>query len=175
MSGFTLLELITAMTVLAILVSIAIPSFANLTRANQIAAASNELVTALTLARSESVKRGIRVSVCASDGAAEPACSGEATWANGWVVFTDDNGGAGAMDPGDEPLQSWRAPAAGVIVEGVLVEGGAPAAAVTFTRMGNAAVGTEFAVTKDGCSENQLRSITVAPTGRVAIQRAPCS
>ncbi len=168
MSGFTLLELITAMTVLAILVSIAIPSFANLTRANQIAAASNELVTALTLARSESVKRGIRVSVCASNGAAVPACSGAATWANGWIVFTDDTGGAGALDPPtDELLQTWPAPAAGVIVANA-------APAVMFTRMGNAVADTTFAITKQGCSENQRRNITVARTGRVAIQRAPC-
>ena len=77
--GFTLLELMITVAVLAILLSLGVPSFAETIRNNRVAAQTNELVTALSLARSEASKRGMPVSVCA--GAA--ACGGAAgVWAS---------------------------------------------------------------------------------------------
>lgn len=83
-SGFTLLELMITLVVLAILVSIAMPSFTAMIARNQITAAGNELIAAMQFARHEAVRRNTTVQLCASsDG---QACSG-AAWRT-WVVLT---------------------------------------------------------------------------------------
>lgn len=82
--GFTLLELLTTLTVAAILVGVAIPNFKILIQNDRQAAQVNSLLTALTLARSEAIKRGgnTTASVCAGT---TTACGG--LWTNGWVVY----------------------------------------------------------------------------------------
>ena len=64
--GFTLVELMVTLTVLAILVGVALPSFRDMILNNRRTAIVNDLVSSLLLARSEAIKRGQPVSVCAS-------------------------------------------------------------------------------------------------------------
>lgn len=78
--GFTLIELMITLTVAAILTTIAIPSFQNVIRESRLAAQTNELITALNLARSEAIRRSQSVTVTANGG----------SWNNGWVVSTVD-------------------------------------------------------------------------------------
>ena len=61
--GFTLLELMVTIAVLAILTTIAIPNFRDLVQNNRVTTQANELVSALTFARTEAVKRGRNVEV----------------------------------------------------------------------------------------------------------------
>jgi type IV fimbrial biogenesis protein FimT len=163
--GFTLMELMTAIAVLAILASFGVPAFTNMVRNSQIAAESGNLVTALTLARSEALKRGVRVSVCGAAGA--DACTEAVDWSDGWLVFTDDFGDIGVVDENDEVLQAWPAPLAGVAVNADLQS-------ITFTRNARAEFRGTFNVLKDGCLENQQRQIDVAISGRVTLTRIAC-
>ncbi|ARZ76352.1 hypothetical protein CCR98_20020 [Stenotrophomonas sp. WZN-1] len=83
-SGFTLLELMVTVAVLAILVTVALPSFSAMIARNQIAVAGNDLIAGLQLARHEAIRRNTAVQVCASaDGR---ACS-DVDW-NRWIVRT---------------------------------------------------------------------------------------
>lgn len=61
--GFTLLELMVTIAVLAILATVGVPSFRDLIQNNRVTTQANELVSALSFARTEAVKRGQSVEV----------------------------------------------------------------------------------------------------------------
>lgn len=82
--GLTLIELMVGVSVLAILSTVGVPSFLGAVHNAEVAVIANELTLALNLARSEAVRRGEDVRLCASaDGA---TCAGE--WRQGWIVRT---------------------------------------------------------------------------------------
>jgi type IV fimbrial biogenesis protein FimT len=89
--GFTLLETVIVMGMVAILMAVAVPSYRYITNANRIAAEVNGLLGDLQFARAEAIKQGSTVTVCVSSNGT--SCSGSAvsTWQNGWVVFNDIN------------------------------------------------------------------------------------
>lgn len=92
-SGFTLVELMITIAIVGILLMVGLPSLKSSMQGSQLIATSNELLSALHLARSEAIKRNARVSICSSSNGA--ACSVSADWKNGWIVFVD------AVGPGD--------------------------------------------------------------------------
>jgi type IV fimbrial biogenesis protein FimT len=86
--GFTLIELMVALTVLAVLLSLAAPSFADLVSNNRVATETNELMGTFNLARMEAVRRAQAVTVRSAD---------SNDYAKGWNVFPDlDMNGAAA-------------------------------------------------------------------------------
>lgn len=97
-SGFTLIELIVTMVVLAILVTMAVPAFTSIINNNRLTSNANEMLTALQSARMEAVRRNQRVVVCrplttaviTTDAAT--ACDTTAGAWGGWLVFTDGGG-----------------------------------------------------------------------------------
>jgi len=84
--GFTLIELFVTMLVALVLVGIGIPSFSSALKNTRLAKSTNDLITSLHRARSEALKRGRDVRICAVNG----SCDSN-TWENGWVVFVDEN------------------------------------------------------------------------------------
>jgi len=88
--GVTLIELICALSVLAILISIAVPTFGALRYDTGRTTALNGFLHSLFLARSEALKRGSMVTLCPSTDAQQ--CSGRAgEWQRGWIVFANDD------------------------------------------------------------------------------------
>ncbi|MDP3419990.1 MAG: GspH/FimT family pseudopilin [Thiobacillus sp.] len=88
-AGFTLIELMVTLSVLAILLTIGIPSLQMFIQNSRLQSQSASLMGDLNYARAEAVRLGSPVAVCASaDGA---TCSGALTWETGWVVFNDIN------------------------------------------------------------------------------------
>jgi len=99
MCGFTLVELMVTLAVAAIVLTVGVPSFQTLIKNNRLTTAANALVASLNLARSEAIKRGVRVTVCKSaDGA---SCTTAGNWEQGWIVFTDLNSDGSFTDDGD--------------------------------------------------------------------------
>ncbi len=75
--GFTLVELLIVVALLALFAAIAVPSFTRLTRGNQTLAAANEIYSVLQYARSEALTRGRGVTV---------SVSSASTWAGEMTV-----------------------------------------------------------------------------------------
>jgi type IV fimbrial biogenesis protein FimT len=113
-SGFTLIELMVTVAVAAVVLAIAVPSFQDLIRSNRLATQANQLITALSLARGEAIKRGVRVTVCksANSTATSPACTTSGDWRQGWVVFVDNTqvtgNVAGTIDGTDQRLRVFE-------------------------------------------------------------------
>lgn len=89
--GFTLVELVVTIALVAILTTLAIPSFSEVLRQWRRDSATRELSTSLQLARSEAIKTSRQMVVCpSSDGT---ACEASNEWSAGWMVFVDDGAG----------------------------------------------------------------------------------
>lgn len=79
--GFTLLELLTAIAILGIALGIAVPAFTDMLRSYRAQSQSSEITRAVSLARSEAIKRGGNVYVTA-------LVDGD-SWEDGWRVWHD--------------------------------------------------------------------------------------
>jgi prepilin-type N-terminal cleavage/methylation domain-containing protein len=84
--GFTLIELMFTITVLAILLGFGIPNFRDFIRNSRMAAQANDLLSGINLTRSEAVKRRAPVTLCSGTAT---ACVADGDLADGWVVFVD--------------------------------------------------------------------------------------
>lgn len=99
--GFTLIELIVTLSVAAILLALAIPSFTSAINQNRLASLGNDMLASLQGARMEAIRRNSRAVLCRSDDGA--SCAAGAQW-NGWITFVDTNAN-GAVDGRDTVLQ----------------------------------------------------------------------
>lgn len=103
-TGFTLMELLISLTLVAVLATMALPALEGVILNARRAAAVDELVRAAWFARTEALRRGRPVLLCAADGTDDCATSHEA-WTGGWrVAPVDEPGvtlrrGRGAPDP----------------------------------------------------------------------------
>lgn len=80
-SGFTLVELMVVVAVLAVLQTLAAPAFSGLVSSMRLSTAANSLFSSLLLARSEAIKRNSRAVVCKS--ATGYACTTSGGWEQG--------------------------------------------------------------------------------------------
>lgn len=83
LKGFSLVELMVAITVLAILAGIAAPSFREMIASQRARAAASELYASLLLARSEAIKRNNTVKIASTS-------TDDLNLANGWHVQLAD-------------------------------------------------------------------------------------
>ena len=101
-AGFTLIELVTTMSVLVILAGIAAPSFVAFLERQRASAAMNSLMTHMALARMSAISRNRRAVLCPSSNGDE--CETSTDWSAGWMLFLDDDGNRTA-DASDEIIR----------------------------------------------------------------------
>jgi type IV fimbrial biogenesis protein FimT len=166
--GFTLVELLMALAVMAILVMFAVPSFNSLMDSSKLTAASNALLSSMHLARSEAIKRGGRVVLCKTfDGV---VCAERGGWEQGWMVFHDSNNN-GERDSNEVVVQRIQPLSASLRLTG----NSTVARYVSFISTGGTRqVGGGFqAGTLTVCNQSarEARQIVLNAVGRPRVQR----
>lgn len=92
--GFTIVEIVITLALLAVFIAVGVPSFSSLIRDNRLVTDINSLVASIQLARSEAIRRGVQVTIIRTSTTSDQ-------WENGWVVFTDQDGQGDLDDDGD--------------------------------------------------------------------------
>jgi type IV fimbrial biogenesis protein FimT len=95
-TGFTLIELMFTIVVLAVLLGIGVPNFRDFVRNSRMTAGANDLLADVNLARSEAVKRRVPVTLCKSTDGATCSDASDTTPFRRWIVFVDDANPAAA-------------------------------------------------------------------------------
>ncbi len=86
-----MVELMIAITILAILAGIAAPAMQDMIVQSRLSSQTNELLSAIQFARSEAIKRNQRIRLCRAASAGDTACdTGSGNWAH-WVVLNASN------------------------------------------------------------------------------------
>ena len=85
-SGFTLVELMVTLMVVAILLAVALPHFGEFIARSRVRSATNDLVTALATARSTAILQRKTVSVCAATND-----TGDDFFTHGWRIVAAEN------------------------------------------------------------------------------------
>lgn len=106
--GFTIIELMFVILIGATLAVLAVPSFKNFIEKGRVTVATNELVTAFVIARSEAVNQESFTCVCSSATATAnpPACNNNNNWEDGWIVFLDNAGDCAYADGIDRLIKA---------------------------------------------------------------------
>jgi type IV fimbrial biogenesis protein FimT len=165
--GFTLIEIMIALVIFAILVGAALPSYRDWIAAQQLANHAHFVTDTLDLARSEAIKHGYRVNVCKSRDLR--VCTDVGGWEQGWLLFIDEND-SGQVDD-DELVLHREGPAGNAIT----MRGNRPVENyVSYTSLGHARLtsgalqmGT-FVLCKPG--QNAL-NVVLANSGRARIDK----
>jgi len=164
--GFTLVEMMVVIAILAVLVAIGVPNVREYILDARVSTQGTELVSDLAFARSEAVSRGRSVVVCASTNGS--TCSGSGNdWVLGRIIFVDTSGDRARQN--DELL--IRA-GASVNQDSTIVSTFTTNSRVGFMPYGAALERGTFKI----CTANFTRGrlVTLELTGRATVTRVGC-
>lgn len=141
--GFTLIELMVTVALVAILATLAMPSYSEFLRNWRRDSASRALTADIQMARTQSIKKSRQVVMCPS--ANGTACAGNSNWQTGWLVFVDVNA--------DQTINAG---------ESILSVGGAASGIATITGTGGV---TSLIFLPSGLMGSAATNITITPSG----------
>ncbi len=102
-NGFTLVELMITLAIVAILLTIGVPSFQTFILDNRLVTQANRIATDINMARSAAIKyqRSGKICVSSNSTTAAPSCTGGTDWSQGWIVWVDKNRDGSPDVPGE--------------------------------------------------------------------------
>lgn len=102
-SGFTLIELMITLAVMAIILTVGAPQLHTFLSRSELTSKSNHLLGEINQLRVEAVKRNTHTVLCpSSDGS---SCNAK-DWKYGWIAFADNNGDGQLAEDASEPVFS---------------------------------------------------------------------
>lgn len=165
--GFTLIELMVALVIAVILLSIGVPGLRQFIQNSRIISQTNELVADLKFARSEAIKRGVNVAICMGT---PSGCGGVTNWHAGRTVFVDANN-SNSWNSGEQILRIRETLEGG---NTLVFTGGS---LVAFARTGMIAAGSGIFRLCDARGESSRREVEITGTGivKAAASQGTCS
>lgn len=106
--GFSIIELMVAVGILAILSTLAGPSFVEAIRRYKISAAADELNSQIQLARAEAIRRGFPILLSRTTGCTNQLIDNN-DWSCGWEIVVDSNRN-GSKNANEQILQTYSMP-----------------------------------------------------------------
>ena len=165
--GFTLIELMMTLSIAALLITFAVPSYNTFTKNSKLTKQVNLLAGSVSAARGEAAKRGSSVTLCQttdpdpSDGS-DPVCGGTAgTWSAGWIIFVDldTDGEIDTSAPADTIVNVFQAE------KGAIIKTTA-GASLSFNPDGTTTSGTSLFAVCDDRGVSHGKQLDVSGTGR---------
>ena len=159
--GFTLIELMLTLALVAIVLGFGVPSMTQLIRSNQVINQTNSVLGGIQLARAEAVKRGVGRAVGGSSDQA--TCDGQ--WGQGWLVYEDSDGSG-------SPTTTNIVRVADGSAEVDNTSGGV----VRFDHQGLRRDTSEDTVVikRSACGSEKARRISITRGGRAASEKVSC-
>jgi type IV fimbrial biogenesis protein FimT len=148
--GLTLIEIMVTLAVVAVTLSIGVPSFRGMASSNRMSSAANSLVGALNVARSEAIKRGARVNLVATAN----------DWNNGWSVQVNSSS---EVIKAFDPISSMQ------------VIGGSTQYQFLPTGFLSLAAAEDITVCDASTTGETGRKVTISISGRFSVSNATCS
>lgn len=146
--GFSLIELMVSIAILAILIGIAVPSYRSIIADQRVRASISDLHSAISLARSEAVKLNRQVTL-------SPASGG---WAAGWSIAN--------------PVSGQPAILVHTLSSGVGITG--PSGGIVFSASGRVSAAAEFEVSSDSSESASLGCLELGLDGRASSEKGAC-
>lgn len=150
MRGFTAVELMVTIAIVAILLAIAVPSFEGAALSSKLSANANSLVADAHLTRSEAIKRNAVVTLCAS--ANGTSCNGTG-WEDGWIILS-----------GTTVLKVQEAASSGMRLNG-------SALSLNFQPTGESATQATITVCRKVPVGEKERVVSISATGRTSVAK----
>lgn len=163
-TGLTLIELMVTISVASILLVLAVPGFQQVSAKMQRSAAVTGITGGIYYARSEAVKRGVVLTLCASDDGASCKSGADPEWNTGWILFEDADQDR-LVDAGEEILRTrtFDAPRYSLSADVNLAEG------IVFTASGFPQSGGQLAYVESGNAANCSGTLGLNVVGRVKV------
>jgi len=155
--GFTIIELVIVVAILAILIAIAGPDFRSMIAASRVKSASFDVFSSLVHARSAAITRNATVRICMG-----------ANWASGWTVtFAAD------CDPDNiTPANTIKKQDA---YQGITITNTNAFTSVSYNGTGRANANTSFSIDAPGVIDRNKRCIVLDASGRPVTKEGACS
>lgn len=163
--GFTLVELLFSLLVLAVLMMLAIPGYQSFVNSNRLTAQANELVSDFSMARSEAGARSRPAQVCIAATSTSCATSGS-DWAAGRIIWVDTNGSS-TLDAAE--IIKYAPPLDGGV--SLVASGPSNTTALIFQPYGGVSGGSTWTFTLCVPGDTKGRQIILPITGRPSASR----
>lgn len=175
--GFTLIEVMVSMAIVAILAGLAVPSFSDSMKRYRVNAAKDDLIASMQWARAEAIRRGETVTLIRQTGCGV-ALTDTNDWGCGWQTYQENTvpstNTIGTIDTGETTLQVAGLTASykvtHTLIAADLTRTGL-GTFVAFNRWGQTTVGAQSFVVSppEGDAASATRTICLSSGGRLKV------